>query len=122
MIRRPPRSTLFPYTTLFRSALRSVRPTAIEDDQRVAVGGKALGMEQALRPGEVHEGEWPVLGRDRHRARNVAAAEVNLVAGVDDGEACATRHQRAQVPGRGETDAGALEVGLPVGPGLDAGD
>src|SRR2546422_3174149 len=25
MIRRPPRSTLFPYTTLFRSALRSQR-------------------------------------------------------------------------------------------------
>src|SRR3712207_7374899 len=29
MIRRPPRSTLFPYTTLFRSAgLRSARPSA----------------------------------------------------------------------------------------------
>src|SRR5258707_12727723 len=26
MIRRPPRSTLFPYTTLFRSAGRSARP------------------------------------------------------------------------------------------------
>src|SRR3712207_7168304 len=26
MIRRPPRSTLFPYTTLFRSALRGARP------------------------------------------------------------------------------------------------
>src|SRR5258708_31372652 len=26
MIRRPPRSTLFPYTTLFRSAFRTVRP------------------------------------------------------------------------------------------------
>src|SRR3989475_8268566 len=26
MIRRPPRSTLFPYTTLFRSQLRYVRP------------------------------------------------------------------------------------------------
>src|SRR5256886_12095773 len=25
MIRRPPRSTLFPYTTLFRSSLRSLR-------------------------------------------------------------------------------------------------
>src|SRR5256885_8149320 len=25
MIRRPPRSTLFPYTTLFRSSVRSVR-------------------------------------------------------------------------------------------------
>src|SRR3989442_7578372 len=27
MIRRPPRSTLFPYTTLFRSALDAVRAT-----------------------------------------------------------------------------------------------
>src|SRR2546430_8216288 len=29
MIRRPPRSTLFPYTTLFRSALASVFPELI---------------------------------------------------------------------------------------------
>src|SRR5258707_11024483 len=28
MIRRPPRSTLFPYTTLFRSLFRSVGPAA----------------------------------------------------------------------------------------------
>src|SRR2546423_11504313 len=27
MIRRPPRSTLFPYTTLFRSAQRPAKPT-----------------------------------------------------------------------------------------------
>src|SRR5256885_11995962 len=27
MIRRPPRSTLFPYTTLFRSLLRELHPT-----------------------------------------------------------------------------------------------
>src|SRR5258707_11126406 len=29
MIRRPPRSTLFPYTTLFRSALRRAQPRGI---------------------------------------------------------------------------------------------
>src|SRR6266446_10963207 len=29
MIRRPPRSTLFPYTTLFRSPLRRIRPLAV---------------------------------------------------------------------------------------------
>src|SRR5256885_2734281 len=29
MIRRPPRSTLFPYTTLFRSAVRAVRARAV---------------------------------------------------------------------------------------------
>src|SRR3712207_7777698 len=30
MIRRPPRSTLFPYTTLFRSAAIAVRSAAVE--------------------------------------------------------------------------------------------
>src|SRR5256886_13483129 len=30
MIRRPPRSTLFPYTTLFRSQLRPAVPAALE--------------------------------------------------------------------------------------------
>src|SRR3989441_10293605 len=31
MIRRPPRSTLFPYTTLFRSETRVIRPAALVD-------------------------------------------------------------------------------------------
>src|SRR3712207_9235185 len=30
MIRRPPRSTLFPYTTLFRSLDRALRPDALD--------------------------------------------------------------------------------------------
>src|SRR2546422_5487534 len=30
MIRRPPRSTLFPYTTLFRSQLLAARPLEVE--------------------------------------------------------------------------------------------
>src|SRR2546430_12402799 len=33
MIRRPPRSTLFPYTTLFRSLLNSVFAFNLRDDQ-----------------------------------------------------------------------------------------
>src|SRR5256885_10931433 len=32
MIRRPPRSTLFPYTTLFRSTYRYVRPFTAQGD------------------------------------------------------------------------------------------
>src|SRR3989449_6191589 len=32
MIRRPPRSTLFPYTTLFRSLLKARHPSAAHDD------------------------------------------------------------------------------------------
>src|SRR3712207_8183346 len=34
MIRRPPRSTLFPYTTLFRSALRPLQRPALDDDDQ----------------------------------------------------------------------------------------
>src|SRR2546422_7066421 len=36
MIRRPPRSTLFPYTTLFRSGLGALRQRADEAEQQHA--------------------------------------------------------------------------------------
>src|SRR5581483_1615173 len=40
MIRRPPRSTLFPYTTLFRSALLRGQARALVDDvERTVAGG-----------------------------------------------------------------------------------
>src|SRR2546421_8747930 len=37
MIRRPPRSTLFPYTTLFRSDRKSTRPNSSHDQISYAV-------------------------------------------------------------------------------------
>src|SRR2546430_2651969 len=37
MIRRPPRSTLFPYTTLFRSVLAADAQLALDGVQRLAV-------------------------------------------------------------------------------------
>src|SRR5258707_7526475 len=43
MIRRPPRSTLFPYTTLFRSRLAKLRTT---DGQ----GRSVAGMVQPIQP------------------------------------------------------------------------
>src|SRR3712207_8323666 len=43
MIRRPPRSTLFPYTTLFRSRhVLGVEHQAAVDAARLAVGGGGL--------------------------------------------------------------------------------
>src|SRR2546422_1169011 len=39
MIRRPPRSTLFPYTTLFRSAEDGKRPGDLFDPRAVGVSG-----------------------------------------------------------------------------------
>src|SRR5260370_28807752 len=49
MIRRPPRSTLFPYTTLFRSRLdrRSVGPAGRPGDQHQSL---SIGFE----PGPLH--------------------------------------------------------------------
>src|SRR5260221_10404695 len=44
MIRRPPRSTLFPYTTLFRSRDAAARPAAAAD------GGGALRRHAPLSP------------------------------------------------------------------------
>src|SRR2546430_8847542 len=45
MIRRPPRSTLFPYTTLFRSAyVREIRAHAPDADRGVLVAGHHLGV------------------------------------------------------------------------------
>src|SRR3989454_11106384 len=38
MIRRPPRSTLFPYTTLFRSRTRAAADTALRDYKAQAHG------------------------------------------------------------------------------------
>src|SRR5436190_17112317 len=59
MLPRPPRSTLFPYTTLFRSlvaherpVLRSARETdVVGDDDRTRV--QPPGVEDALEVGEV---------------------------------------------------------------------
>src|SRR5258708_32014676 len=40
MIRRPPRSTLFPYTTLFRSTLEEIRVRGADDFK--AAGGESF--------------------------------------------------------------------------------
>src|SRR3712207_6852123 len=52
MIRRPPRSTLFPYTTLFRSALHRAAPRAGGPD------GVGPGARPARR--HLHRGARPV--------------------------------------------------------------
>src|SRR5215472_18938010 len=59
MIRRPPRSTLFPYTTLFRSPLRSARSGArpVPRDP----GGRAREAGAARRRSEEHTSELQSL-------------------------------------------------------------
>src|SRR3712207_7611535 len=75
MIRRPPRSTLFPYTTLFRSELRVVRQ--VDDDDRL---GPVLNRHRRLLPRTrtrpVDRAEAGVTLTARARRRNVPAGGV----------------------------------------------
>src|SRR3712207_9496839 len=48
MIRRPPRSTLFPYTTLFRSPLQGEQARSPRQEVVVAAGGGVLALIEQL--------------------------------------------------------------------------
>src|SRR2546430_11556740 len=64
MIRRPPRSTLFPYTTLFRSAPRIARHSSQPAGDGTARGDCGAGQRQSAARGTV-----------RARARGVRSEE-----------------------------------------------
>src|SRR3989442_8488691 len=69
MIRRPPRSTLFPYTTLFRSNFSSVPKFLSENSDEVRLEGNPGGDGGSLGSLVVeHGGHW----RPRH-TRSAAA-------------------------------------------------
>src|SRR3712207_9442696 len=78
MIRRPPRSTLFPYTTLFRSALHVHEPAeqahAVADLEQEVPVGELAALGAAGRPAGVDQ---------RRRAVGVqrAAAGLELAVG-----------------------------------------
>src|SRR3712207_7471682 len=90
MIRRPPRSTLFPYTTLFRSRLLAgfARP----DAGRVAINGQDA---TALRPSELRRlsayvGQRPHLFRATLR-ENIRLARPDAPDAAVEGAAHAAR-------------------------------
>src|SRR3989441_7051378 len=59
MIRRPPRSTLFPYTTLFRSVRRRVRCIRVEprrQSMRVTFSGRRVDDQELLQPRGAYAG------------------------------------------------------------------
>src|SRR2546425_2533452 len=59
MIRRPPRSTLFPYTTLFRSCLAAI---SLELETRAVAGPRIKGLNRVVEPpGGAHHGHGAVL-------------------------------------------------------------
>src|SRR5690348_17914127 len=74
MLRRPPRSTLFPYTTLFRSfdggrrRRQSARRDFLEHQPRQPVRRQAAKVQEHRRPDDRHEG-WNDRGEDRKSTR-----------------------------------------------------
>src|SRR3712207_8561212 len=74
MIRRPPRSTLFPYTTLFRShaveaadAVDRDRADCVVDPQLALDPGSRVDGEHAARGGEQVRQRWVVEDRKSTR-------------------------------------------------------
>src|SRR5687768_17978377 len=66
MIRRPPRSTLFPYTTLFRSVVGVVH----RHPEHLAGGGDAVALQGSAHPaGAVDVGVGRRVGQDRKSTR-----------------------------------------------------
>src|SRR2546430_9948981 len=57
MIRRPPRSTLFPYTTLFRSFHAHDRDAWIRDEQPGVLAGKCARADTRIRSAHVQRSE-----------------------------------------------------------------
>src|SRR5687768_18371522 len=94
MIRRPPRSTLFPYTTLFRSHDMGLwlRQLGIEERQRLSDMGHidhaAIKRERQLARAELLDGPAPVVvaadGAERRDGAQVAQHLLRAdIAGVD---------------------------------------
>src|SRR3712207_9584942 len=75
MIRRPPRSTLFPYTTLFRSTTHDLevhKPSVLHSDEGAARGiALELPAGDELQEHETRESAWIVVisGEDRKSTR-----------------------------------------------------
>src|SRR2546430_11192984 len=72
MIRRPPRSTLFPYTTLFRSAVEHVSAREVRDPYQREVGRRLMVVAVGGPLGEAVEAVAGDLVRALryHRARS----------------------------------------------------
>src|SRR5690242_20991415 len=81
MLRRPPRSTLFPYTTLFRSAAAGREHQANEDDDDDYCGGRhrqptlwkarvhGAGGSRDGRPASTAHSSWSTRRSDRKSTR-----------------------------------------------------
>src|SRR5256885_15834720 len=93
MIRRPPRSTLFPYTTLFRSEAAPVDPCL---NQALDQHGDALGIDA--------ERAWPTADADPPFLDDERRSHANRNLRLDPGVLA-----RADRPGRSEEHTSELQ-------------
>src|SRR2546430_2321829 len=106
MIRRPPRSTLFPYTTLFRSVDGHPDPLVRVEDGAVGQGhGHDLAREPALRDGPPRL--LVTLGRE---LVELLALEPPLLGDQLRGDPLGDDREALMEPGRQGALAGALGV------------
>src|SRR2546425_8423080 len=102
MIRRPPRSTLFPYTTLFRSVLAGL----------LALGGCASSQSPVLYPNEkLKQAGREQADREITECRKLADAYVQSTAGKDVAKGAAV----------GGAAGAAIGAGRGAGSGRGAG-
>src|SRR3712207_8187875 len=92
MIRRPPRSTLFPYTTLFRSAGEDVRAA---DEVGPQVAAQHEDLEPAVAVAHEHHGGRVARLQDRKSTR-LNSSHANISYAVF----CLKKHVHPQVAGR----------------------
>src|SRR2546427_6908420 len=79
MIRRPPRSTLFPYTTLFRSLHRVqgfINQLRVADQHHVATGVQMGVHARRYAAGTVRGGHADVVGEHHATEAELAAQDV----------------------------------------------
>src|SRR3989454_2340761 len=81
MIRRPPRSTLFPYTTLFRSCLLELNghPERMDLPDTLAAAGKQHGVRFVLSTDSHQPGNLPFMKYAVYLARRAGLEAGDIV-------------------------------------------
>src|SRR2546422_8152259 len=125
MIRRPPRSTLFPYTTLFRSVRRERIPRAEHDarDEIRSIPPESLEELASAHPGHAHVGDDDVEVALLQDTQRFGAVRDSLAADPTPGEEAEQRvaerdlvvhHEYREV----STGGGGARRNRRLGPGL----
>src|SRR3712207_7898472 len=79
MIRRPPRSTLFPYTTLFRSLRYEITVMDLEKrDAELNASAPARAEGLLAQPGETADGKYRTLAQQDRKSTRLNSSHANI--------------------------------------------